>query len=205
MTATQRRCKHLEAFGEPTRSGHKDHLVKRIAWRLQAQAEGGLSERARRRAEQLANDADLRTTAPKHPTDDTASPSAGQDAQAHRRCGDSLSHQSLNTPSCIHRSPSASESSAHHASWLGQSRSSRHARKLDDPLRQGLLIIPHARQVPLRCPWLFQDFARPPLGDIEGITEHLDRFTLPVRAQKCALQRKDAVPRRLPAASLYRD
>jgi len=72
MTVTQLRHRHLEAFGEPTRSGHKDYLVKRIAWRLQAQAEGTLSERARRRAEELANDADLRTTAPKHPTDDIA-------------------------------------------------------------------------------------------------------------------------------------
>ena len=72
MTVTQLRARHVEVFGEQTRSGHKDYLVKRIAWRLQAQAEGDLSERARRRAEQLANDADLRTTAPKHPTDDTA-------------------------------------------------------------------------------------------------------------------------------------
>jgi hypothetical protein len=72
MTVTQLRQKHIEAFGEPTRSGHKDYLVKRIAWRLQAQEAGDLSQRARKRAEQLANDADLRTTAPKHQTDDTA-------------------------------------------------------------------------------------------------------------------------------------
>jgi hypothetical protein len=48
MTVTELRAKHVEAFGERTRSGHKDYLVKRIAWRLQAQAEGDLSERARR-------------------------------------------------------------------------------------------------------------------------------------------------------------
>ena len=35
------------------------------AWRIQALAEGDLSERARRRAEFLARDADLRTTAPR--------------------------------------------------------------------------------------------------------------------------------------------
>ncbi|NIA20434.1 MAG: DUF2924 domain-containing protein [Anaerolineaceae bacterium] len=45
--------------------GHREYLVKRIAWRLQAQGDGDLSERARRRAEELANDADIRTTAPK--------------------------------------------------------------------------------------------------------------------------------------------
>ena len=66
MTVTELRKKHVEVFGEPTRSGHKDYLVKRIAWRIQANAEGGLSERARRRAEELANDADLRTHAPRH-------------------------------------------------------------------------------------------------------------------------------------------
>lgn len=39
--------------------------IKRIAWRMQANIEGDLSERARRRAAELANDADLRTTAPR--------------------------------------------------------------------------------------------------------------------------------------------
>lgn len=44
-------------------------MFKRIAWRIQALAEGDLSERARRRAEFLARDADLRTTAPRAPLD----------------------------------------------------------------------------------------------------------------------------------------
>ena len=65
MTVTELRKKHVDIFGEQTRSGHKEYLVKRIAWRIQAQAEGDLSERARRRAEELANDADLRTHAPR--------------------------------------------------------------------------------------------------------------------------------------------
>jgi len=65
MTVKDLRSKHIEVFGERTRSGHKDYLVKRIAWRMQANAHGDLSDRARRRADELANDADLRTTAPK--------------------------------------------------------------------------------------------------------------------------------------------
>ena len=65
MTVSELRSKHVDAFGEPTRTGNRDYLVKRIAWRLQANAHGDLSEQARRRAEELANDADLRTTAPK--------------------------------------------------------------------------------------------------------------------------------------------
>src|SRR5438270_7743368 len=65
MTAAQLRDKYLEVFGEPSRSGNHDFLFKRLAWRLQADAEGGLSERAKRRAEELARDADLRTTLPR--------------------------------------------------------------------------------------------------------------------------------------------
>ena len=47
-------------------------MVKRIAWRLQALAEGDLSERARQRAAELARDADLRLNAP-HPKATTTS------------------------------------------------------------------------------------------------------------------------------------
>jgi len=67
MTVGELREKHLEVFGEETRSHHKEFLHKRIAWRLQALAEGDLSERARRKAEELANDADLRMRAPRDP------------------------------------------------------------------------------------------------------------------------------------------
>jgi hypothetical protein len=65
MTVSQLRQKHAEVFGEETRSHHKQFLFRRIAWRIQALAEGGLSERARRRALEIANDADLRVRAPK--------------------------------------------------------------------------------------------------------------------------------------------
>lgn len=65
MTVDQLRAKYAEVFGEPTNGRHKEWLIKRIAWRMQANSEGDLSERARRRAMELANDADLRTTAPR--------------------------------------------------------------------------------------------------------------------------------------------
>jgi hypothetical protein len=67
MTLGQLREKYLELFGEPTRSGNRDFLFKRLAWRVQSLAEGTLSERARRRAEELARDADIRTTLPRPP------------------------------------------------------------------------------------------------------------------------------------------
>ncbi len=65
LTVGELREKYIKVFGEETRSYHKAFLRKRIAWRLQALAEGGLSERARRRAGELANDADLRLRAPR--------------------------------------------------------------------------------------------------------------------------------------------
>lgn len=64
--------RYAEVFGEETRSNNRDYLVKRIAWRMQANAEGDLSERARRRAEELANDAELRRRAPNAPKPTTA-------------------------------------------------------------------------------------------------------------------------------------
>src|SRR4028119_1686512 len=67
MTVPQLRAKYLEVFGEPSRSGNRDFLFKRVAWRVQSLAEGGLSERARRRAEELARDADIRATVPRSP------------------------------------------------------------------------------------------------------------------------------------------
>ena len=54
-----------ELFRYETRSNHRQYLFRRIAWRLQALAEGDLSERARSRALEIANDADLRICAPK--------------------------------------------------------------------------------------------------------------------------------------------
>jgi hypothetical protein len=65
MTVKQLRQRYAEVFGEDTNGHNKAWLVKRIAWRLQALAEGDLSERTRRRAAELANDADLRLSPPK--------------------------------------------------------------------------------------------------------------------------------------------
>ena len=70
MTPRQLRERYLQVFGEPTRSGNRRFLIKRIAWRLQADAEGDVPERMRRiraKAMELARDSDLRTTAPRMP------------------------------------------------------------------------------------------------------------------------------------------
>jgi len=81
MTVPELREKYQEVFGEACRSRHKDFIRKRILWRLQANGDGdlpsralrqaGLSERARRRAEELADDADLRLVPPSAPREST--------------------------------------------------------------------------------------------------------------------------------------
>ena len=68
------RRRYLDLFGETTQVGNKAWLVKRIAWRLQALAEGDLSERARQRAAELACDADLRMSPPRETAGAAAAP-----------------------------------------------------------------------------------------------------------------------------------
>ena len=66
MTPSQLREKYLVVFCEPSRSGNRRFMIKRIAWRLQADAEGDLPQRVRDQALELARDSDLRTTAPRN-------------------------------------------------------------------------------------------------------------------------------------------
>src|SRR5438445_9712596 len=69
MTTARLQLKYRELFGQASHSNHKDYLFRRIAWRMQAVAEGGLSERARAFAREIATDADLRLCAPNKPID----------------------------------------------------------------------------------------------------------------------------------------
>src|SRR5579863_6859202 len=64
-TLADLRSKFRELFHESTRSRHREHLFRRIAWRLQALAEGDLTERASKRAQEIVRDADLRKVAPR--------------------------------------------------------------------------------------------------------------------------------------------
>jgi Protein of unknown function (DUF2924) len=64
MKVVALRIRYRELFGEETRSSNRQFLFRRIAWRLQANAHGDLSERARHRALEIADDADLRICPP---------------------------------------------------------------------------------------------------------------------------------------------
>lgn len=72
MTVDELHKCYAEVFSEQARSRHRQYLIRRIAWRIQANAEGGLSERALRLADELANDSDARVTPPR------ASPATSQ-------------------------------------------------------------------------------------------------------------------------------
>ena len=65
LTVGQLRARYVEVFGEPLRTGNRSWLIRRLAWRLQALAEGGLSTRASQRATFLANEADIRLNPPR--------------------------------------------------------------------------------------------------------------------------------------------
>ena len=71
MTVGQLQKRYAEVFGESARSGNRQWLLRRVAWRLQALAEGDLAsraiERSRERARELARDADLRLRPPDAP------------------------------------------------------------------------------------------------------------------------------------------
>ena len=57
--------RYEQVFNEECRSRNKQYLIRRIAWRLQANAEGGLSATAIKKAAELAVDAGTRVTAPR--------------------------------------------------------------------------------------------------------------------------------------------
>lgn len=59
MSLCELRAKYGDLFGgRPSRSGHRRFLVRRIAWRMQELAYGGLSDEAGRRLEELAAETD---------------------------------------------------------------------------------------------------------------------------------------------------
>ena len=64
MTAEELRGEYATLYGETTRSGNRSWLAKRVAWRMQRLAHGGLSPAALARADELADGADLRLNPP---------------------------------------------------------------------------------------------------------------------------------------------
>lgn len=65
MTVGELKRRYEDLFGEVSRSSNRRYLIRKCAWRIQALAEGDLSQRARRRALALARDVDIRIQAPR--------------------------------------------------------------------------------------------------------------------------------------------
>jgi len=64
MSAAQLRTKYRELFGEDTTSHNREFLFKRIAWRLQEQAYGGLGLRTKERLATLVDESQIRVRPP---------------------------------------------------------------------------------------------------------------------------------------------
>jgi hypothetical protein len=60
MTVQQLRDRYREVYDEDTRSRNRQYLIKKLKWRIQELAEGGLSELARRKIAELARNAPIR-------------------------------------------------------------------------------------------------------------------------------------------------
>jgi DUF2924 family protein len=59
MNLEELKGEYAQLFGQLPRACHKGHLLRRVAWQAQAAVEGGLSDRSKRRAAELAEDSDL--------------------------------------------------------------------------------------------------------------------------------------------------
>jgi len=65
MTVKQLQEKYEEVFEESTSARNKDYLWKKIAWRIQELQYGGLSEQAKKRAGEIADEHDIRVRPPR--------------------------------------------------------------------------------------------------------------------------------------------
>lgn len=74
MSVGQLAEKWRELYGEPTRTRNKDYLKKRLAWRIQELAEGGLSAGALARIAELGDQMPERWRMRQAPTDATPAP-----------------------------------------------------------------------------------------------------------------------------------
>jgi len=88
MTVGQLREKWKELYGgEETRSFNRTYLWRRLAWRVQELAYGGLSERAKARIAEINHDDDLRFLPPRTwspPANTAPAPTSRQDEHAVR-------------------------------------------------------------------------------------------------------------------------
>ncbi len=69
MSVAELRREWERLYGEPTRSRNRDYLWRRLAFRAQELANGGLSDRAKARIDELCPDTFTRTRTPREALD----------------------------------------------------------------------------------------------------------------------------------------
>src|ERR1700684_794315 len=84
LTVRELQARYVQAFGTAPPSYHKAWLRKRLAWRLQAAAEGELSQRARERAPALAQNIVWRLAQPNDVAPEEPPPSSSQSGNSPR-------------------------------------------------------------------------------------------------------------------------
>lgn len=65
LSIGQLAAKYEKLFGEKCRSRNRRYVYRRVAWKMQAEDEGGLSERAILRATVITGESLIRVTPPK--------------------------------------------------------------------------------------------------------------------------------------------
>lgn len=63
LTVLALRQKHREVTGRMSKSSNRSFLIRKIAWEMQAQTHGGLSDRARSRAREILSNTSIRLRA----------------------------------------------------------------------------------------------------------------------------------------------
>ena len=84
MSGTELEKQHLQLFGEEPATTHRQFLFRKIAWRLQADREGGSPESARELARAIAQDTPLRNRVISNVGKQRAGIPIDQSVRAHR-------------------------------------------------------------------------------------------------------------------------
>jgi len=69
MTVRELQEQYLIVFGHEIRTHNRPYLTRKIAWRIQEQAEGGLSDRARRKIGEMSKTVPIRHGLPRAKSD----------------------------------------------------------------------------------------------------------------------------------------
>ncbi len=82
MTVGELRVEWMKFYGEPTRSRNRDYLCRRLAWRVQELAHGGLNRAAKAKIDELAPESLSRARTPHN--GNPAAPVGDHDQRLHR-------------------------------------------------------------------------------------------------------------------------